>query len=75
MIIMGLIIIYFLSGKVRVQPNFLGKSTTAFQMVTLIAILLESSLSIIFWYLTAVLTILSCIIYARREWSRLLQTP
>lgn len=73
-IIAGLILLFLINGEIKIQPNLIGKTTTALQMVTLIAILLESPSSIIFWYLTAVLTILSCIIYARREWSRL-QTP
>lgn len=71
MIIMGLILIYLLSGKIRVQPNFLGKCTTAAQMLTLIAILLKWPFSFMLWNLTAVLTMASLFVYFRRELSKL----
>ena len=71
MIIGGLILIYLLSGKVHVQPNFLGKCTTAAQMLTLIAILLKWPYSFLLWNVTAVLTIASFFVYFRRELTKL----
>jgi len=66
-IVGGMIMIFLLTGNLRIQPNLLGKFTTAFQMITLIAILLVLKIAIPLWYITAVLTILSCFVYAFRE--------
>lgn len=67
LIIAGLIGIYLMTGTVTIQPNFLGKCTTAMQMATFIAILLKWKISIVLCYITAGLTILSCLNYVLRE--------
>ena len=69
-IIFGLIVIFLMTKTVRIEPNLLGKSTTLFQMLTLLAILLKWPLSSFFWYVTAFLTILSCLVYIGRELRR-----
>jgi len=66
-IVIGFIVIFLLTKEVRVQPNFLGKCTTAIQMATLVAILLTLEVSIVLWNLTAILTIASCLVYCFRE--------
>ena len=66
-IIAGLVGIYITTGKVTIQPNFLGKCTTVMQMTTLVAILLKRQIAVVFWYVTAVLTIVSCLNYVLRE--------
>lgn len=71
MIIMGLLILFFTTGKIEVSPNFLGKSTTFFQMVTVISLLLQHPVSPFLWYLTAFLTVLSGLVYLVREGRRL----
>lgn len=71
MIIVGLVIIYLISGKVKVQPNFLGKATTAIQMITFIAILFKWPHSFVLWNFSAALTITSLWVYCRRELSKL----
>ncbi len=70
-IILGLIVLYLMTGKVQVRPNFLGKLTTAGQMATLIAVLLEFPFSSILWNLTGALTIASLLVYLNRELSGL----
>lgn len=70
-ILMGLIVIYLSTGTVDIRPNFLGKVTTAFQMVTLIAILLLLPLSFWLWNMTAALTVLSGMGYVVREMRKL----
>ena len=70
-IIVGLILIFLISGTVEVRPNFLGKATTAFQMITLIAILLITPAAVFLWYVTAGLTILSCFAYIFRDLRKL----
>jgi cardiolipin synthase (CMP-forming) len=71
MISVGLIVIYFISGRVQVAPNFLGKCTTASQMLTLIAILFMWPHSYLLWNLTAGLTMASFFVYFRRELNKL----
>ena len=66
-IVGGMIVIFLSTGNIRIQPNLLGKFTTAFQMFTIMAILLEWQWSFIFWNVTAVLTIASCVVYCYRE--------
>lgn len=73
-IVGGLIIIFLMSGRVRIEPNMLGKSTTALQMATLLLILFGSRFSILFCWITAGLSILSCLVYMIREMKKLTET-
>lgn len=66
-IVMGMIVIFLISGRLRIQPNFLGKTTTALQMVSLIAILAEWEGAVPLYYLMAVCSILSVLNYSFRE--------
>lgn len=66
-LVSGMIVIFFVTGNLSVRPNMLGKVTTAFQMGTLFAILLEVAVSVPLYYATAGLTILSGLIYIVRE--------
>lgn len=70
-IVVGLIVVYLNFGVLRIQPNLLGKMTTAIQMLTFIAILLKWPASIPLWYVTAGLTILSLLVYVIREFRRI----
>lgn len=70
-IIVGLVVIFLINGTIRVEPNLLGKCTTASQMITLILILLEWPMAVYFCYLTAFFTILSCLVYCVRELRKL----
>ena len=74
MIVVGMLMIFLLSGDLRVQPNLIGKLTTAAQMLTLIAILLTSPVAVPLWYVTAVLTMLSFLLCLIREIRRLTAT-
>lgn len=66
-IIIGLVVVFIMTGRVQVKPNILGKFTTAFQMMTILAILLGFKIAIFLWYMTAGLTIISCLSYMHRE--------
>ena len=70
-IIAGLLVIFLSTGQVKMEPNFLGKVTTAFQMATMASILLLLPFSPILWYITAVLTIASVLVYVVREGKRM----
>ena len=67
----GLVVLYFSGTPATVNPNFLGKATTAFQMATLISTLLLLPFSVWFWYGTAILTVTSGLTYVFREMRRL----
>lgn len=67
-VIIGGLIVFFLSGrKIKVRPNLLGKATTAFQMATVLSILLLLPVSPLLWNVTAVLTVASGLTYVVRE--------
>jgi cardiolipin synthase len=70
-IVAGLLLIFISSGKVKIQPNFLGKLTAFFQMATLASLLLVLPFSPVLWYITALLTIVSGIFYVIREGRRM----
>ena len=66
-IIIGLILLFLFTSKAEIKPNLLGKATTFFQMVTLLAVLAGTSFSIILWNVTGALTILSGLTYLVRD--------
>lgn len=67
----GLVVLFLISGKIEIRPNLLGKLCTAFQMLTLCAILIAWEGARLLAYGTAALTILSCVVYAIRELKKL----
>ncbi len=69
-IIGGLVVLYVSSGGVEVSPNYLGKATTAFQMATILSILLLLPVSRFLWNITAALTVVSGVVYVAREMKR-----
>lgn len=66
----GLLVLYLSSGHVQIEPNMLGKVTTAFQMATLVSILFLMPTSPLLWNITAALTIASGFVYVGREMAR-----
>jgi cardiolipin synthase len=64
-IILGCIVIYLLKGKVDIKPSYLGKTTTFFQMMSVLSILVQFPHSKIIWNITAILTVLSGLDYLR----------
>jgi cardiolipin synthase len=65
-IICGLAIIFFTTNRMQVRPNFLGKLTTFFQMLTLLAVLSQWQYLNLISFLTVGLTILSSVAYLVR---------
>jgi len=66
-ILIGLLSIFAVSGKIQVKPNVIGKVTTVFQMATILAVLLKLKMTLPISYATAVLTIISCLVYLMRD--------
>ncbi|MDD5136497.1 MAG: hypothetical protein PHN63_04020, partial [Candidatus Omnitrophica bacterium] len=62
-IVLGSIIVYVVTGDLKVAPSAIGKMTTFFQMITIVAILLRFGYSSVLWNVTALFTILSGIDY------------
>ncbi|MFH0732657.1 MAG: CDP-diacylglycerol--glycerol-3-phosphate 3-phosphatidyltransferase [Candidatus Omnitrophota bacterium] len=65
-IILGSVIIHMITGKLDISPSTLGKLTTALQMLTVIAVLLQFKYSYCLWIAAAFFTALSGIGYLIR---------
>ena len=66
-ILIGSIMVYLTTGKLKAEPLFIGKVTTVFQMLTLFIALLSSpeDIRLLFFIMTVALTILSGMGYVR----------
>lgn len=65
LIILGCIIIYLMKGNVKIKPTYLGKTTTFFQMMSIVSILIHFKYSNILWNITLLLTVISGLDYLR----------
>ena len=65
-ILLGSVIILIMFKNIDIKPSLAGKVTTFFQMATIIVSLLQSPYRVIFWWVTALLTITSCLNYVWR---------
>lgn len=66
LIVIGSGVIYMAHGGFEIIPSKLGKLTTFFQMLAVIAILLHFPLSYIIWSIAAFFTVISGLGYLRR---------
>ena len=71
MILLGALVIYIVKQDINISPTRWGKLTTTFQMSSVIAVLLQLSISPIFWWLAAFFTIISGIDYVMRGFKKL----
>ena len=62
-ILLGIVVIYVTNGDVDFKPTIVSKITTVFQMLTIIALLLQFVYSNWLWTTTAMLTVVSGIDY------------
>ncbi|MFA5142773.1 MAG: CDP-alcohol phosphatidyltransferase family protein [Candidatus Omnitrophota bacterium] len=62
-IVLGSIIIYVVTGDLKIAPSVLGKLTTFFQMITIVAILLRFEYSFAIWNIAVLFTVLSGVDY------------
>ncbi len=65
-IVLGSLIIYFLKGSIKIKPSWLGKVTTFFQMVAILAMLTVFKFNKFFLYPAIFFTILSGVDYIWR---------
>ncbi len=66
-LLLGFVMLFFLSKEIRIQPNYLGKCTTFSQMLLILFCLLSLPNAIGVAYFTAILTIISGCVYSARE--------
>lgn len=66
LIILGSSVVYIAHAGFDVIPSKMGKLTTFFQMLVVIAILINFAFSNIIWYFAAIFTVLSGLGYLRR---------
>ncbi len=64
-LLLGAMIIHLVQGDLTITPTYWGKATTFFQVFCIIGILLQWKVSIVIWYLTAGLTVISALGYIR----------
>lgn len=65
-ILLGAVVIYLVKQKIEIYPTRWGKLTTTFQMLSVIAVLLQFSQSAIVWSVAVFFTVVSGIDYIRR---------
>ena len=66
MILLGSLVIYIVKQDIKISPTRWGKLTTIFQMCSVIAVLLQSRLSPVLWWVAVFLTFISGIDYVKR---------
>ena len=62
-IVLGSIMVHFVTGDLKVSPSVVGKITTFFQMITIVSVLIQFQYSFVIWNLAVLFTILSGIDY------------
>jgi len=66
LILLGALVIYMVKQSIDVYPTRWGKLTTAFQMLSVISVLLQIKFSYIFWSLAVLFTLVSGMDYIKR---------
>ncbi len=62
-IVIGSVIVYFMKGSLDIAPSVVGKITTFFQMMTIVAVLVHFRHAYILWNIAVALTIISGVDY------------
>lgn len=65
-IIMGAVVIYMVKQAIDVYPTKWGKFTTAFQMLSVIFVLLQSRAAVFIWWPAVIFTVISGTDYVKR---------
>lgn len=65
-IILGAVVIYMVKQTLDVHPTKWGKSTTIFQMLSVICVLLQWKLAALVWWPAVIFTVISGIDYVKR---------
>jgi CDP-diacylglycerol--glycerol-3-phosphate 3-phosphatidyltransferase len=65
-ILLGVIVIYMVKARLDINPTRLGKLTTFFQMLAVMAVLLQLRFAYIFWNIAVIFTLISGFDYIRK---------
>lgn len=65
-LLLGALVIYIVKQNIAVFPSKWGKFTTVFQMSTVLLVLLQWRFSFIFWWIAAILTVISGMDYVMK---------
>jgi cardiolipin synthase (CMP-forming) len=66
LILLGAVVIFIVKQEINVVPTRWGKLTTTFQMLAVIAVLLQFAFSFVLWWTAAAFTVISGADYIRR---------
>ena len=66
LIILGSIVIYIVKQNINMIPSRWGKFSTTFQMLAVIAILMQFKYSFIFWWIAVIFTAISGVVYINK---------
>ena len=64
-LLLGAMIIHLVQGDITITPTKWGKATTFFQIMCILTVLLQWKVSVVLWYMTAGLTVISGLGYIR----------
>ncbi len=70
-ILLGTLVIYMVKQNIDIYPTRWGKFSTVFQMLSVIAVLLQWPFAYIFWWLAVFFTVVSGIYYIRKGFKSL----
>ncbi|MCM8780877.1 MAG: CDP-diacylglycerol--glycerol-3-phosphate 3-phosphatidyltransferase [Candidatus Omnitrophica bacterium] len=70
-ILIGVFVIYMVKQHINISPTMWGKLTTVFQMLAVIAILIQLRISFMVWWLAIIFTVISGIDYIKRGFKTL----
>ncbi len=65
-IILGAVVVYIVKQNINIIPTRWGKFSTLFQILAVIAILLQLKFSPLFWWLAVIFTVISGAVYVNR---------
>jgi len=65
-IILGAVVLYVVKQNINIIPTRFGKFSTVFQMLAVVSVLLQLNYSPVFWWLAAIFTVISGVVYINR---------
>lgn len=71
LILLGTAVIYMVKQHVDISPTRWGKFTTAFQMFSVLIVLIQMEIAYIFWWIAVVFTVISGIDYIMKGFKTL----
>jgi len=71
LILLGAVVVFMVKQKINIQPTKWGKLTTTFQMLSVIAVLLQWRLSPLLWWAAVFFTVISGTDYIMRGFKTL----